>query len=290
MKVQPQNTGKFQIRETAWCPGCGNHSILPSLQRALEELGRDPHEVLMVAGIGQAAKTPQYISANSFCGLHGRALPIALSAKMANERLTVVVNTGDGDSYGEGGNHFIHNIRRNVDITHFVHDNQIYGLTKGQASPTTDVGHVTPVQPQGSINTPLNPVLLALVMGAGFVARAFSGDQVQLVSIMKSAINYRGYALVDILQPCVSFNKVNTFMDYSKRVYHLPDDYDSSNKILAMQTAMEFGDKIPTGILYNVAQPTFHDRNSVLAKGVPLVTRKVSRPAIEDLLREFMED
>ena len=289
MTDQAKTSGKFQIRETAWCPGCGNYSILPSLQRALEETGHDPHDVLMVAGIGQAAKTPQYITANSFCGLHGRALPVAVAARIANERLTVVVSTGDGDSYGEGGNHFIHNIRRNVDITHFVHDNQIYGLTKGQVSPTSDIGHVTAAQPQGSINTPLNPVLLALTMGAGFVARAFSGDQEQLVSIMKSAINYRGYALVDILQPCVSFNKINTYAAYSRRVYHLPDNYDTTDKLLAMKTAMEFGEKIPTGILYNVAQPSFHDRHSVLAQGGPLVDRRVDRQVIEDLIREFVE-
>ena len=158
----------------------------------MEELGIKPNEVLMVAGIGQAAKTPQYLSANSFCGLHGRALPAAVAAKIANEKLTVIVNSGDGDSYGEGGNHFIHNIRRNVNIAHFVHDNQIYGLTKGQASPTSGEGLITGVQTDGNRNTPLNPVLLAIASGAGFVARGFSGDSKQLVSIMKAAILYPG--------------------------------------------------------------------------------------------------
>ena len=226
---------EFQTYDTAWCPGCGNFGILSCLKRALGETGKDPHEVLMVAGIGQGAKIPQYISANRFCGLHGRALPVAAAAKIANERLTVIVNTGDGDAYGEGGNHFIHNIRRNVDITHFVHDNQIYGLTKGQASPTTQEGQVTAVQPQGSINMPLNPVLLALSMGAGFVARAFVGDPEQLVSIMKQAILYKGYAFVDILQPCVSFNKINTFADYTRRVYRLPDDYKPVDRLAAVK-------------------------------------------------------
>jgi len=288
MIAPPEEPGKFRTFATAWCPGCGNFSILPSLKRALEEIGKDPHEVLMVAGIGQAAKIPQYISSNSFCGLHGRALPAAVAAKIANERLTVIVSTGDGDSYGEGGNHFIHNIRRNVDITHFVHDNQIYGLTKGQASPTTEEGHVTDVQTQGSILTPLNPILLALAAGAGFVARAFSGDQEQLVSIMKQAIAYRGYALVDILQPCVSFNKVNTFANYSSRVYHLPDDYDSANKLAAMEKAMEFGAKIPTGIFYKVERPTFHDKHEVLAGGAPLVLRPVDHLAIQDLIGKLI--
>ncbi|MFO7296519.1 MAG: 2-oxoacid:ferredoxin oxidoreductase subunit beta, partial [Clostridia bacterium] len=209
----------YVISETAWCPGCGNFNILEALKNALEILGKKPHEVLIVGGIGQAAKTPQYINTNGFCGLHGRALPAAVGAKMVNKDLTVIVHTGDGDSYGEGGNHFIHNIRRNVDITHFVHDNQIYGLTKGQASPTTDLGHVTEVQIAGNINPPLNPVLLAIALGAGFVARAFSGDKEHLTSIMVEAIKHKGYSLVDILQPCVSFNKVNTFQWYSKRVY-----------------------------------------------------------------------
>jgi 2-oxoglutarate ferredoxin oxidoreductase subunit beta len=152
-----------------------------------------------------------------------RALPPAVAAKIVNSKLTVVVNTGDGDSYGEGGNHFIHNIRRNVDITHFVHNNQIYGLTKGQASPTTDINHITDVQVAGTIHEPLNPLLLAISAGAGFVARAFSGDTEHLTSIMIEAINYRGYALVDILQPCVSFNKVNTFQWYSKRIYKIDE-------------------------------------------------------------------
>ncbi len=279
---------KFQTYETAWCPGCGNFSILPCLQQALTELGRDPHEVLMVAGIGQAAKTPQYISANSFCGLHGRALPAAIAAKIANDDLTVVVESGDGDTYGEGGNHFIHNIRRNVDISHFVHDNQIYGLTKGQASPTSQEGHVTGVQTFGNINTPLNPVLLALAMGAGFVARAFSGDKEQLVSIMKAAIEYKGYALVDILQPCVSFNKINTFADYKSRVKPLPKDYDPTDKITAMQTAMIFDEEIPTGILYNVARPCFSEKHEVLHEGGSLLKRPFDSRPVERIIRSFV--
>lgn len=163
---------QFRTYETAWCPGCGNFNILESLKRALTELGKDPYEVLMVAGIGQAAKLPQYISANSFCGLHGRAIPAAVAAKMANDNLTVIVDSGDGDTYGEGGNHFIHNIRRNTNITHFVHDNQIYGLTKGQASPTSGIGLVTGAQTTGNINAPLNPVALAITLGAGFVCQS----------------------------------------------------------------------------------------------------------------------
>lgn len=277
---------KYCTTETAWCPGCGDINILEALRQTLEQLGREPHQVLVVGGIGQAAKTPQYINTNGFCGLHGRALPPAMAAKIANRELTVIVNTGDGDSYGEGGNHFIHNIRRNVDITHFVHDNQIYGLTKGQASPTTDIGHLTDVQTMGSINEPMNPLLVALSLGAGFVARAFSGDREHLVQIMLEAVKYRGYALVDILQPCVSFNKVNTFAWYNKRVYKLGDDYDCSDRTSAMQKAAEWGDRIPLGILYKKEKPTYHDRIDFLQDGVPLV----DRPVRTEIIKGFMED
>jgi 2-oxoglutarate ferredoxin oxidoreductase subunit beta len=277
----------FSIAETAWCPGCGNFEIIAALQSALEQLDKRPHEVLLAAGIGQAAKTPQYLNANGFCGLHGRSLPPAAAAKMVNKALTVIVDTGDGDSYGEGGNHFLHNIRRNVDITHFVHNNQIYALTKGQASPTTELKMVTEVQPAGSMHEPLNPVLLAVSLGAGFVARAFSGDREQLTFIMKEAINYKGYALVDILQPCVTFNKVNTFQWYSKRVYKLADDYNASDRLKAMEKAMEWGDRIPTGILFRQDKPAFHDKLEFLRTGESLVDRPVDLERIKSYMNDF---
>ena len=279
---------EFCTYETAWCPGCGNFSILECLKKALEELEKDPHEVLMMAGIGQAAKIPQYIGANGFCGLHGRALPPAVAAKMANESLTVIVSTGDGDSYGEGGNHFIHNVRRNVDITHFVHDNQIYGLTKGQASPTSGEGLVTDVQTTGNINSPMNPMLLAIAAGGTFVARAFTGEKDHLVSIMKRAILHKGYSLVDILQPCISFNKVNTFGYYRQRVYKLSDDYDPSNKLAAMERAMEFDEKIPIGVLYESQGRTLHEKNPVLSSGGPLLHRSREMSLVEKYAAEFV--
>ena len=279
----------FQTYETAWCPGCGNFSILECLKDALDELDKQPHEVLVAAGIGQAAKTPQYISANAFCGLHGRGLPAAVAAKMANEKLTVIVNTGDGDSYGEGGNHFIHNIRRNVDITHFVHDNQIYGLTKGQASPTSMEGMVTGVQTDGNISIPFNPILIAIAAGAGFVARAFTGNQEHLTALMKQAIEYNGYALVDILQPCVSFNKLNTYAWYNERVYELDEGYDPTNKIGAMEKAMEFGDRIPIGLIYKEKKESFHQKNEVLRSGVPLIDQEsADATLLNKLIKEFI--
>lgn len=277
----------YKTTETAWCPGCGDNFIIESLKNTLEELKIPPYKVLLMGGIGQAAKTPQYLNANSFCGLHGRALPAAIGAKIANKELTVIINTGDGDSYGEGGNHFLHNIRRNADITHFVHNNQIYGLTKGQASPTTDMGHKTSVQPEGNANLPLNPLLLAIVTGAGFVARGFSGDTEQLKFLMKQAIIHRGYSLVDILQPCVSFNKVNTFQWYSKRVYKLEENYNPSDKKAAIEKAMEWGDKIPTGILYSEEKSTFHDMHPLLCKDTPLYKLSPDLEKVGRYLEEF---
>lgn len=279
---------EYRTYETAWCPGCGNFSILESLKTALEELGKNPQDVVMVAGIGQAAKLPQYISANSFCGLHGRALPPAGAIKMANGDLTVIVSTGDGDTYGEGGNHFIHNIRRNIDIAHFVHDNQIYGLTKGQASPTSGEGFISGVEPSGSIDTPFNPIPIAIAGGAGFVARGFTGNKSHLISLMKQAIEYKGYALLDIFQPCVSFNKVNTFKWYNERVYELGEDYEVSNKMVAMEKAMEFGDKIPIGVIYKEAKPTFNEKNGVLKGGKVLIDMKTEPTDINRLIKEFI--
>ncbi len=282
------STDKFCTRETAWCPGCGDFVILECLKTALEELGKEPSEVLIAAGIGQAAKTPQYINANAFCGLHGRSLPAAVAAKIANEKMTVIVNTGDGDSYGEGGNHFLHNIRRNVDITHFVHDNQIYGLTKGQASPTSVIGLKTGIQVDGNFNEPLNPLLLAIASGAGFVARAFTGRREHLVSLMKQAIEYKGYALLDIFQPCVSFNKTNTFAWYNKRVYELDASYDYKDKVSAMQKVMEMGDRIPIGLLYLEEKKTYHEKNMILKQKVPLLDRKTMPDVVSRLIHSYI--
>jgi 2-oxoglutarate/2-oxoacid ferredoxin oxidoreductase subunit beta len=282
------NANEYSTYETAWCPGCGNPVILESLKTALQELGLAPHDVLLVGGIGQAAKTPQYLSANAFCGLHGRALPPAVAAKIANRGLTVVVDTGDGDSYGEGGNHFIHNIRRNVNIAHFVHDNQVYGLTKGQSSPTSDEGFVTDAQPAGNINNPFNPIQIAIAAGAGFVARGFTGHKEQLVSLMRQAIQYDGYALLDILQPCVSFNKVNTFAWYQSRVYELGADYDPADKWAALRVAEEYCDKIPLGVLYLEKHESFHEKNGVLKDGPALIDRPFQPAVLKKLFEAFV--
>ncbi|MDR3601075.1 MAG: 2-oxoacid:ferredoxin oxidoreductase subunit beta [Desulfosporosinus sp.] len=273
--------------EIAWCPGCGNFAILTAIKTALFELNKRPEEILMVSGIGQAAKLPHYIRTNGFNGLHGRALPPAVAAKIVNPELTVIVHSGDGDTYGEGGNHFIHNIRRNVDIAHFVHDNQIYALTKGQASPTTALGQVTGIQTKGNLDQPLNPIMLALAAGASFVARGFTGHQEHLINLMKEAISHPGYALIDILQPCVSFNKVNTHRWYADRVYELPKEYDTGNLSQALEQALEWGEKIPIGIFYREEKPTFSDHLVWLADRPPLVDRVWEPRDAEKFMKEL---
>lgn len=278
----------FTTTETAWCPGCGNYSILETLTGVLNQLETPPHQVVLVGGIGQAAKTNQYISANGFSGLHGRSLPAAVAIKIVNDDLTVIVNTGDGDSYGEGGNHFIHNIRRNVDITHFVHDNQIYGLTKGQPSPTSDPCDLSHKTDACNMGAPFNPLLIAIAAGATFVARSFSGDKEHLAKIMQAAIKHRGYALVDILQPCVSFNKKNTFAYYKQRVKPLDETYDATNKLAAMEKAMEFGDTIPIGILYQEPAPTYKEKRPELFDTIPLIDKQVNLEDIQKLINSYI--
>ncbi len=272
--------------ETAWCPGCGNFSILAAVKKALVGLGLKPHEILVVSGIGQAAKAPHYLKANVFNGLHGRALPVATGAKLANPELTVIAESGDGCTYGEGGNHFLAAIRRNINLTLLVHNNQIYGLTKGQASPTTEEGRITKAQPQGVPSAPFNPLAVAVAMQAGFVARAFSGMADHLTELIQQAVSHRGFSLIDILQPCISFNPVNTLAWYKKRCYALPDDYDPAQWESAMKTAMEWGERIPVGVIYRNERPSFEDHFSVLKQG-PLVGRGVDQEKVKQILESY---
>ncbi|MDD3690367.1 MAG: thiamine pyrophosphate-dependent enzyme, partial [Synergistaceae bacterium] len=215
------DSGIFDLAgiDISWCPGCGDFKILDSIKNALRELELTPHDVVMVSGIGQAAKTPHYMRSHFFNGLHGRALSNATAIKAANKSLKIIAIGGDGDMYGEGGNHFTHTIRRNPDITNLVFNNMVYGLTKGQASPTSPVGFRTSVQVDGVQSRPFNPLAASLVNGATFVARAFAGDGEQTKEIIKRAILHKGYSLVDIFQPCVSFNSVNTYKWFQENTY-----------------------------------------------------------------------
>lgn len=253
--------------ENQWCPGCGNFSILQAMKNAFFTLGHDPQDLLFVSGIGQAGKTPDFMSCNMLHGLHGRALSFATGAKIANSDLNIIVNSGDGDCYGEGANHFLSAIRRNIDITLLVHNNQVYGLTKGQASPTSALGMQTKIQTKGTISSPFNPIATALVTGAGFVARGFSGNIDQLSGLIVEAMNYKGFSMIDIFQPCVSFNKVNTNSWYKERVFDLEEEkHDSSDYEKALKVAHMGKEKLPTGVIYKKPGIAFHEKLDVLKK------------------------
>jgi 2-oxoacid:acceptor oxidoreductase, beta subunit, pyruvate/2-ketoisovalerate family len=278
-----EDYGQF---ETAWCPGCGNHSILKALKMALAELDLEPHQTLLVSGIGQAAKMPQYLNCNMFNGLHGRSLPPATGARLANPKVKVFAVSGDGCNYGEGGNHFLAALRRNPDITLLAHDNQIYGLTKGQASPTTAQGQKTKAQPGGQPSVPFNPIAVAVAMRVSFVARAFSGDAEHLADLIVQAARTPGFALVDILQPCVSFNKVNTFGWYKQRCYKLGDEYDPTDWGAAVQKASEFGEKIPVGVIWRGDRAPFEEFAPGGAKRA-LAEHRVDKAALARVLQSF---
>ncbi|UJX39914.1 2-oxoacid:ferredoxin oxidoreductase subunit beta [Desulfovibrio sp. JY] len=277
--VTEKDYGEF---ETAWCPGCGNFSIRKAVVKALAALDLPPHKVVFSTGIGQAAKAPHYIRVNTLNGLHGRSLPAATGIKLANPELAVFAESGDGCSYGEGGNHFLAALRRNVDMTYIVHDNQIYGLTKGQASPTTMTGQKTKTQPHGVASAPFNPVAVAVTMGAGFVARGFAGEIDHLADLIVQAARHPGFSLIDVLQPCVSFNKVNTFAWYKERCYKLGGDHDSTNFQAALAKAMEFGDKIPIGVLWTSDRPAFP-----LTDVGPLAGREPDMAALSQIIEGY---
>lgn len=269
----------------AWCPGCGNFQILSVFKETMVELGLEPHQFIIVSGIGQAGKFPHYLKCNTFNGLHGRTLPVATGIRLANHKMLTIAVAGDGDCYGEGGNHLIHAMRRNLNIKLFVHNNQIYGLTKGQASPTSMEGSITKNQPFGIFSGQFNPIALAVAMDCSFVARGFAGDRAHLKKIQKEAINHKGFALVDILQPCVTFNKNNTYEWYKQRVYQIEDGYNPEDRTAAFKMAMQWGEMIPTGVIYKNNRPLFEERLPVL--DTPLIRQAVELSRLEATLREF---
>jgi 2-oxoglutarate ferredoxin oxidoreductase subunit beta len=274
--------------EIAWCPGCGNFGILRAVKKALVNLNLEPHRVLMVSGIGQAGKFPHYLNCNVLNELHGRALPAAAAAKIVNPELTVIALGGDGDGYGEGGNHFLGAMLRNINIKYLVHNNQVYGLTKGQASPTSDLGFVTKTTLSGA-GEPLNPLTLAIASNASFVARSYAADTEHLSTIIQLALRHRGFALIDILQPCVSFNHVNTYQFYQSRVYKLEQEegYDPTDRVAAFKKSLEWGEKIPIGVFYQHERPLYEDKLEAGRSG-PLVKQQLNPLEIEKLLNDFI--
>jgi len=268
--------------ETAWCPGCGNFSIRQAVVKALVLLDLPPRRVVFSTGIGQAAKAPHYIRVNTFNGLHGRSLPAATGIKLANPELAVFAESGDGCSYGEGGNHYLAAIRRNIDITCIVHDNHVYGLTKGQASPTTPKGRRTKTQPHGAPSEAFNPVAVAVTMGAGFVARGYAGEVDHLADLIVQGARHAGFSLIDVLQPCVSFNKVNTYAWYKERCYRLGEDHDPTDRRTALERAMEFGDRIPLGVIWKHDRPAFGPMPEE-----PLARREPDMGVLASILQEY---
>ena len=285
MDTQIFDMGDIDI---AWCQGCGNFPILKIVKEALADLEVEPSNLVLVSGIGQAAKIPHYFRTNVFNGLHGRALPAATAIKAANPALTVIAQSGDGDMYGEGGNHFIHTIRRNPNITNIVHNNMVYGLTKGQASPTSQVGFKTPVQVAGVILEPFNPLAVAIALDASFVARAYIGNADQTKEIFKKAINHKGYALVDVFQPCVTFNRLNTYQWFEDNTYYLEDSFDYHDRNLAFNRAIET-DKLPLGVFYiNPERIPFEENIGIYEQdNTPLFERDIDYIKLESLIGRF---
>ncbi|MEN3009398.1 MAG: thiamine pyrophosphate-dependent enzyme [Candidatus Bipolaricaulaceae bacterium] len=281
----------FAEVEMAWCPGCGNFAIRKALAQALSFLRLPPERVVLVTGIGQAAKIVHYLRVNGFDGLHGRTIAAAAGIKMANPTLTVIAESGDGDLYGEGGNHLLHNIRRNLDLTVIAHDNRVYGLTKGQASPTAPQGYTTRAQPFGVLSRPLNPLALAIALGAGFVAQAFSGEVEKTAEILARAIRYKGFALVNVLHPCPSWNRVQTFAWYKERLQPVEAlGHDPTDRLAALALVLSSGEeRLPVGVLVEAPpEPTWEERHPVLRQG-PLVGRPLPRPEeLRPLLAEFL--
>ncbi|MCI0821293.1 MAG: 2-oxoacid:ferredoxin oxidoreductase subunit beta, partial [Chloroflexi bacterium] len=257
-----------------WCAGCGDFGVLNALQRACAELGLRPHQILTVSGIGCSSNMPGYIHAYGMHTLHGRSLAVATGAKLGNHELTVIATGGDGDGYGIGGNHFTHTARRNIDLTYMVMNNQIYGLTTGQVSPTSSPGMKTKSTPFGSVEYPINPLTSAIMNGATFVARGFSGDIKQLTDLMKKAITHKGFSLVDIFSPCVTFNLDNTNAFFKERIKKLEDeDHDTSDWKAACEKAMLWGDEIYTGLFFERDdRDTLNNLEPVLRDG-PLFSR-----------------
>lgn len=273
-----------------WCPGCGDFGVLAAIQKALVELQIPTHRVVTISGIGCSSNLPGYINTYGMHTLHGRALAVGTGLKLANHELTVLVTGGDGDGFGIGGNHFVHTMRRNVDLLYIVMDNQIYGLTTGQTSPTSRIGMKTKSMPFGNIEAPVNPISLALAAGATFVARGFSGEQKHLTELIKQGIEHKGFSFLDVFSPCVTYNHDNTYQWFRPRVKKLEDDsaYDATDWTAAMEKSLLWGEEIPIGKFFERKDlPSLHSAEPVLDEG-PLVHRDLRMPP--EMARSFIEE
>lgn len=271
-----------------WCPGCGDWAIRVGIKKALEEIGYDPSSLFIAFDIGCSGNMNDFMTAYSMHTLHGRSLATAVGAKLANHNMPTLVIGGDGATYGEGGNHFLHACRGNHDITVIAHDNMVYGLTTGQVAPTAEHGYKSKSTPTGMIEIPVNPIALAISQGATFVAQGFAGDVKHIISLIKAAMAHKGLSLVNILQPCVTFNKINTYHYYFERTYKLEDGYDKTNIAAAMEKAMEVNiEKFPLGIIYEIDRPAYHEQLTHIDQNVSLVERERFTD-MESLVGEFV--
>ena len=279
--------GKSQTKPT-WCPGCGDFGVVAAIEMALKRLKIPSKDVVLVSGIGCSSNLPHFLSSYGFHGIHGRSIPLAEGIRWGNHGLTVVATGGDGDGFGIGVGHLVHAMRRNVKLTYVTMDNQIYGLTTGQASPTTTMGHKTKSTPNGVIENPIDPIALALASGATYVARGFSGDVKHLADLVAGALEHKGFGFVDVFSPCVTYNKINTFDFFRQRIYKLESSgHDPTDKVAAWQRSLEWGDKIPIGLFYRVQRPTYEDLEEVLATG-PLSQQPCGLKGRESILDEFV--
>lgn len=269
-----------------WCPGCGNFGIWAALKSAFKNLGFTPENFAAIFGIGCSGNMNDFLWVNSFHALHGRAIPNAIGVKIANHNLPVVAIVGDGDCYGEGGNHLIHASRGNHDITVIVHDNRVYGLTTGQVAPTALKGFKAKSTPSGSIEIPLNPIALAIITGASFVGQGFSGDINHLVGLIEKGMKHKGFSLINVFQPCVTFNPQSSYAWYRERIYKLGEDYDPKDVTLALGKAMETEEKIPIGVIYEQDRPTYTQSLSQL--GANTLYQASTIKNIDEFASEFV--
>ena len=279
--------GKSDTRPT-WCPGCGDFGVVAAVEMALKRLAIPSHQVVIVSGIGCSSNLPHFLSAYGFHAIHGRSLPVAEGIRWANHDLTVIGTGGDGDGFGIGAGHLVHSMRRNVDLTYVTMDNQIYGLTTGQASPTSRLGQKTKSTPTGVIEPPIDPISLALASGATYVARGFSGDVKHLADLVAQGIRHKGFGFVDVFSPCVTYNKINTFDFFRQRIYKLESaGHDPGNLVAAWERSLEWGDKIPIGLFYRTERPTYEELEEVLHAG-PLAQQPAGLRGRDALLDEFV--
>ncbi|QYA43467.1 2-oxoacid:ferredoxin oxidoreductase subunit beta [Macrococcoides bohemicum] len=272
-----------------WCPGCGDFSVQAAIQKACANVGLEPEELAVITGIGCSGRLSGYINSYGVHSIHGRALPMAQGVKMANQELTVIASGGDGDGYAIGMGHTIHSIRRNIDLTYVVMDNQIYGLTKGQTSPSSAHGFVTKTTPHGSIEKNVSPLELAITSGATFVAQSFSSDIKELTSIIEAAINHKGFSFVNVFSPCVTYNKVNTYDWFKENLVSLNDieGYDNKDKIQALNTVVEHNGLV-TGIIYQDTEtPSYAEQLNGYSKSLAKEPIEMDPSKFEALMAEF---